>query len=159
VTALAATLATLALLLVAASAAADGSAIYRERCAVCHGAEGRGDGPAGGLLAPPPRDFTTGRYKFRSTPNGTLPTDADLARSIGEGLPGSSMPAWSTLLSNDDTHHWIARIADGNFTVSVCPFASVIGPQLIIFTKELWQPYLFAGTYLAQAALAALGPP
>ena len=32
----------------------------------------------------------------------------------------------------------------------------VVGPQLIIFTKELWQPYLFAATFLAQAGLAAL---
>jgi MFS family permease len=33
-------------------------------------------------------------------------------------------------------------------------FAGIFGPQLIIATKELWQPYLFAGTYLAQAAVA-----
>jgi MFS family permease len=33
-------------------------------------------------------------------------------------------------------------------------FAGILGPQLVIATKELWQPYLFAGTYLAQAAVA-----
>jgi MFS family permease len=33
-------------------------------------------------------------------------------------------------------------------------FAGVVGPQLLIFTKELWQPYLFAASYLAQAMLA-----
>jgi predicted MFS family arabinose efflux permease len=32
--------------------------------------------------------------------------------------------------------------------------SAVIGPQLIIFTKELWAPYLFAATYLGQAGLA-----
>jgi MFS family permease len=32
--------------------------------------------------------------------------------------------------------------------------AGVIGPQLVTFTMDLWQPYLFAVTYLAQAALA-----
>jgi predicted MFS family arabinose efflux permease len=32
----------------------------------------------------------------------------------------------------------------------------VIGPQLVIFTKDLWPPYLFAASYLAQATLAAL---
>jgi hypothetical protein len=29
------------------------------------------------------------------------------------------------LLSNDDTHHWIARIADGNFTATVVSFSGV----------------------------------
>jgi predicted MFS family arabinose efflux permease len=30
----------------------------------------------------------------------------------------------------------------------------VIGPQLVIFTKDQWPPYLFAATYVAQAAVA-----
>ena len=33
-------------------------------------------------------------------------------------------------------------------------FAAIFGPQLVIWTKDIWQPYLFAGTYLAQAAVA-----
>jgi cyanate permease len=35
-------------------------------------------------------------------------------------------------------------------------FAAFLGPQLVIVTKDLWQPYLFAATYLGQAALAVL---
>jgi MFS family permease len=35
-------------------------------------------------------------------------------------------------------------------------FAAVIGPQLVIFTKDVWPTYLFAATYLAQAACAVL---
>ena len=35
-------------------------------------------------------------------------------------------------------------------------FAAVLGPQLIIFTKDVWPAYLFAGTYLAQSACAML---
>jgi len=35
-------------------------------------------------------------------------------------------------------------------------FAGLIGPQLIIFTKDSWPPYLFAATYVGQAAVAAL---
>src|SRR6266545_829566 len=34
--------------------------------------------------------------------------------------------------------------------------AGVIGPQLVIFTKDQWPPYLFAATYLAQAAVALI---
>jgi MFS family permease len=33
-------------------------------------------------------------------------------------------------------------------------FAGILGPQVVITTKELWPPYLFAATYLAQATLA-----
>src|SRR4029453_3330232 len=32
--------------------------------------------------------------------------------------------------------------------------AAFLGPQLIIVTKEVWQPYLFAATYIGQAAFA-----
>ena len=35
-------------------------------------------------------------------------------------------------------------------------FAGLVGAQLVIATKDLWQPYLFAGTYLAQAAVALI---
>jgi predicted MFS family arabinose efflux permease len=34
--------------------------------------------------------------------------------------------------------------------------AGILGPQLVILTKDLWQPYLFAATFLAQAGLALL---
>jgi predicted MFS family arabinose efflux permease len=35
-------------------------------------------------------------------------------------------------------------------------FAGVIGPQLVILTKDAWPAYLFAGTYLAQSACAVI---
>jgi MFS family permease len=35
-------------------------------------------------------------------------------------------------------------------------FAAVLGPQIVILTKDWWPPYLFAATYLAQSALAAM---
>lgn len=35
-------------------------------------------------------------------------------------------------------------------------FAGVIGPQLVTYTMNLWPPYLFAATYVAQAAVAAV---
>jgi len=34
--------------------------------------------------------------------------------------------------------------------------AGVVGPQVVIFTKDLWQPYLFAATFIAQSVLALL---
>lgn len=42
------------------AAAADGARLYREQCAACHGADGRGDGPDAALLLVPPRDLRDG---------------------------------------------------------------------------------------------------
>lgn len=33
-------------------------AIFNERCVVCHGSEGKGNGPAAGALNPKPRNYT-----------------------------------------------------------------------------------------------------
>jgi MFS family permease len=35
-------------------------------------------------------------------------------------------------------------------------FAAVLGPQIVIFTKDIWPTYLFAATFLAQSACAVL---
>jgi cytochrome c oxidase cbb3-type subunit 2 len=76
-----------------------GQPLYRQACAPCHGIGGDGRGPAAAGLYPKPHDFTTGMYKFRTTPLGIVPTDADLVRTIREGIPGTAMPAWKHLLS------------------------------------------------------------
>ena len=74
--------------------------LYDTSCASCHGVDGRGTGPAASALAPVPRDFTRGTYKFRSTASGSLPTDEDLYRAIANGLPGTSMLGWTGLLTD-----------------------------------------------------------
>lgn len=38
--------------------AAEARLLFKVRCATCHGAEGRGDGPGGAVLTPKPRNFT-----------------------------------------------------------------------------------------------------
>ncbi|HUP24873.1 MAG TPA: c-type cytochrome [Thermoanaerobaculia bacterium] len=73
---------------------ADGKRLYDKYCAQCHGDTGDGQGYATPRVKPEPRDFTSGKYKFRSTPSGTLPTDDDLRRAIRLGLPYTSMPGW-----------------------------------------------------------------
>ena len=92
----------LTLALEAPAHGADTATVYAEQCAVCHGADGRGDGPAAGLLSPRPRDFTRGPYKFRSTPTGEPPTVDDVVNTIRAGLPGTSMPAYADLLAPGD---------------------------------------------------------
>lgn len=99
------TLAGLAILVGAVTAGAQeaspGRAVYDRWCAGCHGAEGRGDGPAAGTMLPRPRDFTTAQYQIRTTPSGALPTDADILHVIDEGMPGTAMPGWEDRLSQE----------------------------------------------------------
>ena len=94
----------------APAASETGKALYDDKCAHCHGVEGKGDGAAAANLLPKPRDFTRGLYKIRSTGSGQLPTDQDLFDIISEGMPGSSMPAWEGILSEDERWQITAHI-------------------------------------------------
>lgn len=85
-----------------AAATSRGRQVYEKHCVECHGESGKGDGPAAMTLVPHPRDFTSGRYKIRSTETGSIPTDDDLVQTVRRGMPGSAMPAWGTILSDSD---------------------------------------------------------
>jgi len=74
-----------------------GKALYLKYCSQCHGEKGDGEGYATPHLRPRPRDFTSGKFKIRTTPNGALPTHQDLVNIIRRGMPYTSMPAWPTL--------------------------------------------------------------
>ncbi len=82
----------------------NGKALYGKACLLCHGEGGEGDGPAsffiGSYSAPRPRNFTSGTFKFRSTPSGEMPTDQDLFRTITEGIPGF-MPSFYRMSENE----------------------------------------------------------
>jgi cytochrome c oxidase cbb3-type subunit 2 len=70
-----------------------GEKIYQENCAACHGDKGDGKGPQAEKLNTKPRNFTTGIYKFRTTPSGSLPSDEDIFRTVTRGVRGTSMLA------------------------------------------------------------------
>ena len=83
----------------------NGPELYAEWCARCHGDAGDGKGPAGVALAfngRPPRDFTKGHFRFKSTPSGAAASDDDLRRTILHGLPGTAMPYFSDLIAPED---------------------------------------------------------
>ncbi len=79
----------------------NGNEVYDKWCAECHGADGRGDGPAAEYMLPRPRDFVQARYQIRTTVNGELPTDADILRVLELGMPGTAMPAWPNLSESE----------------------------------------------------------
>jgi len=74
----------------------DAKQLYEKQCGSCHGAGGKGDGPVGKILKPPPGDFAT-------TLKGT--SDADVIKIIKEGGKpvgkSVSMPAYGSKLSDD----------------------------------------------------------
>ena len=84
------------------ASAPPGRRLYVRWCAVCHGPDGRGNGPAAPSLIPRRRDFTRGLFKYKSTPAAEPPTDDDLARVVANGLSASSMPYFRDVLSADE---------------------------------------------------------
>lgn len=78
-----------------------GAALYSARCATCHGANGDGSGPTAARLNVPPTSFAAGVYKLRTTPIGSIPTDADLFTTITRGVHGTPMLPWSDLRENE----------------------------------------------------------
>ena len=70
---------------------ATGKSLYEAKCQICHGANGRGDGPAANALNPKPRNFTDPTFWQKDT-------DALIKRTVttGKGM----MPAFN--LSDDE---------------------------------------------------------
>jgi len=74
-----------------------GGGLYRQHCSHCHGITGDGNGPTAPFLNPYPRDFRLAKFKYKSTPLRSVPTNEDLTEVLIKGVPGSSMPSFRTL--------------------------------------------------------------
>ncbi len=90
-----------------------GKKLYLKYCSQCHGEKGDGEGYAAPHLRPRPRNFTTGKFKVRTTPNGALPTHQDLVNIIRRGMPYTSMPAWPNFADQEvsDLAHFITTFS------------------------------------------------
>jgi len=70
----------------------DGAKIYADKCVLCHGPGGKGDGPGGAALNPKPRDHTDGAYM-------NTRTNEQLEEVISNGK--GAMPSWKSQLTPD----------------------------------------------------------
>jgi mono/diheme cytochrome c family protein len=86
------------------TAADSGEEMYREYCGVCHGKEGKGDGPAASEFKVPPPDLTT----LAKNNNGKYPADHIAAvLRFGTHTPAhgtSDMPVWGRVLGTSPIH-------------------------------------------------------
>jgi mono/diheme cytochrome c family protein len=81
---------------------AAGQALYKKRCAVCHGATGAADTPMAKMLKPPPPKFTDAQWMGHKS-------DEELEKGISEGkLP--KMPAFGKKLSAKQIQDLVAHI-------------------------------------------------
>ena len=67
-----------------------GKRIFETHCVRCHGEDLAGDGPEANRYLPRPANF-----------HQIMPSYAASARIMREGVPGSAMPAWPLLTSNE----------------------------------------------------------
>lgn len=85
--------------------AQDATQQYDKNCKVCHGPSGKGDGPAGKMLKPPPADLATA-LKGKA--------DADIAKVIKEGGKAlgksTAMPAFGSKLTDDQIQAIVAYV-------------------------------------------------
>jgi mono/diheme cytochrome c family protein len=75
----------------------EGADVYREYCAVCHGASGKGDGPAAAALKVPPANLTTITQRHGQFPRKTI-EETILAQNEPIAVHGSrDMPIWGPI--------------------------------------------------------------
>jgi cytochrome c oxidase cbb3-type subunit 3 len=83
-----------------------GKRLFEGNCAFCHGADGTGKNWIGSFLEPHPRNLTDANVMSGMT-------RLRLTMTIREGLPGTSMPAWKSVLSDAEIRAIVAYVNRG----------------------------------------------
>lgn len=82
----------------------EGERLFQGNCAFCHGADGTGKNWIGSFLEPHPRNLTDPAFMQ------TL-SKSQLAERIREGLPGTTMPAWKSVLNDRQIDAVVAYVS------------------------------------------------
>lgn len=80
-----------------------GTRVFAQRCALCHGPDGHGDGPGSKALNPKPRNFHDQAYM-------STRTDAQLLETIHNGK--GAMPKWGGVLSESEITAVLAHVRE-----------------------------------------------
>lgn len=87
-----------------------GKIIYKKSCVGCHAPTGSADDLNAKGLKPVPRNLYKDTYRIHSTSSGSMPTDADVIRTITKGVYGTWMVAFDKLLNDQDIQDVAAYI-------------------------------------------------
>ncbi len=79
----------------------ESAALFRDRCARCHGQSGGVDGRMSNRFITRPRDYRSGMFKRTPLANRARPRHEDLVDTLSAGIPGTAMPAWAGTLTPD----------------------------------------------------------
>ncbi len=71
-----------------------GRKVFNKFCVGCHGVNGDGKSQAAQFFKDKPPNFHTAVFRWKSTPEGCLPTDEDLLHVLNWGLPQTPMPSF-----------------------------------------------------------------
>ncbi len=72
--------------------------------------------------------------------------------SVFSGFYGSAHHSYRFAAADTASDHFRPKAISWVLAGGI--FAGIVGTQLVIFTKDLWPPYLFAASYIGQAILA-----
>jgi cytochrome c oxidase cbb3-type subunit 3 len=81
-----------------------GEKLFQGNCAFCHAADGTGKNWIGSFLQPHPRNLRDPAFMSNMT-------RTRLAATIREGLPGTSMPAWKSVLNKAEIAAIVVYVA------------------------------------------------
>ncbi len=132
-----------------------GKGVYTTNCLSCHGADLRGDGPAGAGMQPPPANF--------SQPHTMVHSDEDMVYWIEQGKQGTGMPGFQSVLSDQDVRDVLAYIKNQQQSLGTAasipnPSSCTIPPRTIADVEALVGPAAIQPPVAAASSSGAKQP-